>query len=73
MLAILLFGNVFTKFTLGRKQSAVYNLERFIVLGIGQRRLPQSFLKRNASRTHFSTAPRALTSPASSAQNSSLI
>jgi hypothetical protein len=41
MLSILLLGDLFAEFALWRKQSAVNNFERFVVLRFGQRALPQ--------------------------------
>jgi hypothetical protein len=45
VLAVLLFGNVFAEFTLWSEKAAIYNLEGFIVFGLGQRALPQIILK----------------------------
>ena len=37
VLAVLLLGDVFPKFALGGKQPPVYDLERFVMLRLGQR------------------------------------
>ena len=41
VLPVLLLGDVLAEFALRGEQSAVYNLESFIVLGFRQRILPQ--------------------------------
>jgi hypothetical protein len=45
VLPVLLLGHVLAEFALRCEQSAIYNLESFIVLGFGQRILLQIILE----------------------------
>jgi hypothetical protein len=45
VLAVLLFRHILAKLAFRREQPPVYNLESLIVLRIGQRFLPQTFLR----------------------------